>query len=168
MSKDEKGNSRENDQENRLNEVLLSFLEALEKGEAPSKGEILSRYPQFAEELKEFFAKHEQLQNLIGASPTESDSSLASTAFLPIRFGRYRIIEKIASRAGSHVYRAFDTQWLLRLPPDQKTAVFFRFFKNMRIREISEEMNRTPQSVAGLLRRGLKNLGDHIENQDRK
>jgi RNA polymerase sigma-70 factor (ECF subfamily) len=47
---------------------------------------------------------------------------------------------------------------LARLPEDQRTAVEYHHLKEMSVAEIAKLMERTEASVAGLLRRGLKQL----------
>ncbi len=47
---------------------------------------------------------------------------------------------------------------LATLPEDQQTAVEYHYLQEEPIAAIAEAMNRTEASVAGLLRRGLKNL----------
>jgi serine/threonine protein kinase len=57
----------EADREQRLNEVLLAYVEAVEAGQAPDRRQYLAGYPEFASELAEFFASRDQLERL--ASP---------------------------------------------------------------------------------------------------
>jgi RNA polymerase sigma-70 factor (ECF subfamily) len=51
---------------------------------------------------------------------------------------------------------------LARLPDDQRLAVELHYLQDQTIPEISQEMNRTPAAVAGLLRRGLKSLREWL------
>lgn len=48
------------------------------------------------------------------------------------------------------------------LPEDQRTAVELRYLGDCSLDEISELMNRTKTSVAGLLRRGLQSLRERL------
>jgi eukaryotic-like serine/threonine-protein kinase len=56
--------------EPQLQEVLVAFLEAAERGRAPDLPELQRRHPAFAAELAEFFANHAQLDRL--AAPLRS------------------------------------------------------------------------------------------------
>jgi tetratricopeptide (TPR) repeat protein len=52
------------DREARLNDVLLSYAEAVEAGQAPDRQTLLARHPEFADELREFFAGQDQIHRL--------------------------------------------------------------------------------------------------------
>lgn len=49
---------------------------------------------------------------------------------------------------------------LARLPADNRRALVLRHFEGASLAEISVELGRTPQAVAGLLKRGLAQLRD--------
>jgi RNA polymerase sigma-70 factor (ECF subfamily) len=49
-----------------------------------------------------------------------------------------------------------------KLPEDQRTAVEMHYLQEESIAAIAQAMSRTEASVAGLLRRGLKNLRQHL------
>jgi RNA polymerase sigma-70 factor, ECF subfamily len=51
---------------------------------------------------------------------------------------------------------------LLKLRDEERTAVVFKHIHNMSVAEIAEHLGRTSEAVAGLLRRGLKKLRDHL------
>jgi WD40 repeat protein/serine/threonine protein kinase len=55
----ETGNNEEREQ--RLQEILVHYVDALEQGHAPDPKEFLSRYPEFAPELEDYFAGCRQL-----------------------------------------------------------------------------------------------------------
>ena len=48
------------------------------------------------------------------------------------------------------------------LPEDQRTAIELRQLAGYTVNEVAEAMGRSPASVAGLLRRGLKALRHHF------
>jgi RNA polymerase sigma factor (sigma-70 family) len=48
------------------------------------------------------------------------------------------------------------------LPAEQRHAVELKHLTGWRLDAISEQMGRTKQSVAGLLRRGMKELREHL------
>src|SRR5690349_6006480 len=54
------------DREQRLNQVLLTYIEAEQAGQAPQLGKLLLDHPEFAEELLEFIAGRRQLERLAG------------------------------------------------------------------------------------------------------
>ena len=49
-----------------------------------------------------------------------------------------------------------------QLPPNQQDAVILRYWQELKIEEIAEQLDCTPGSVAGLLQRGLKSLRKHL------
>ena len=54
---------------------------------------------------------------------------------------------------------------LVKLPEDQKAAVKFHHLQGLSVAEIAEQMNCSKASVAGLLRRGLKGLREHLKEK---
>jgi len=55
------------DREQRLQEVLVRYVDALEDGHPPDLKEFTARYPEFAADLEEYFAGLRQLDQLAGA-----------------------------------------------------------------------------------------------------
>ncbi len=55
---------------------------------------------------------------------------------------------------------------LSRLPEDQRTAVEGHYLRNASVAEIAAQMGRTEASVAGLLRRGLHNLRQLLQETE--
>ena len=53
--------SPEVDRDDRLNTILLEYVEAVERGEAPDRKRFLDQFPEFADELSSFFATRDQL-----------------------------------------------------------------------------------------------------------
>src|SRR5208282_6464892 len=53
----------ESSREQRLQAVLVACVEALEKGQALDKNELLARYPEFAAELAEFLAGRAHIEH---------------------------------------------------------------------------------------------------------
>src|SRR5262245_60783480 len=88
--------------ERRLEAVLASCLDALERGQAPDRQELLARYPEFTAELEEFLAGREQLDRL--AAPLRAIAPPPGTC---VRyFGDYELLEEIARGGMGVVYRA--------------------------------------------------------------
>jgi RNA polymerase sigma-70 factor (ECF subfamily) len=52
------------------------------------------------------------------------------------------------------------------LPADQRTAVILKHFHGWSLAQISQHMDRSTLAVAGLLKRGLKNLRQAMSNPD--
>jgi RNA polymerase sigma-70 factor, ECF subfamily len=56
---------------------------------------------------------------------------------------------------------------LVRLPEDNRRALVMRHCQGASLAEISEALGRTPQAVAGLLKRGLAQLRDQMPDEGR-
>lgn len=56
---------------------------------------------------------------------------------------------------------------LVRLPEDNRRALLMRHCQGASLAEISEALGRTPQAVAGLLKRGLAQLRDQMPDDER-
>src|SRR5437588_10996740 len=54
------------DREQRLNQVLLAYIDAEQAGRLPPRGKLLIDHPEFAEELIEFVGGRRQLDRLAG------------------------------------------------------------------------------------------------------
>jgi serine/threonine protein kinase len=55
----------------RLNQVLLAYVEAEQAGQAPALGKLLLDHPEFADELVEFITGRKQMNRLAGSLRTE-------------------------------------------------------------------------------------------------
>src|SRR5215475_12840229 len=95
----------------RFDDVLAAFLEALDAGWAPSRAQLLTRYPELAPQLEAFFANGDRVER--GAEPLRSAAGV-----VPVRaadptlaegepaapqawtggrvFGDYELLEEIA------------------------------------------------------------------------
>jgi WD40 repeat protein/serine/threonine protein kinase len=100
------------DREQRLSAVVLSCLEALDRGRTLDRQELLARYPEFAAELSKFLADHVQVdrraaplrivsQHLAAA---EADAALALAAGTPL--GDFRLIRQVGRGGMGVVYEA--------------------------------------------------------------
>ena len=54
---------------------------------------------------------------------------------------------------------------LLRLLDDERSAVVLKHYHNWSVAEIALHLGRTEEAVAGLLRRGLKKLREHLREE---
>lgn len=54
---------------------------------------------------------------------------------------------------------------LLKLLDDERSAVVLKHFHSWSVAEIAQHLGRTQEAVAGLLRRGLKKLRDHLSDE---
>ena len=75
---------------------------------------------------------------LVGADGTPSDCAIAN--------------EQLVSLATA----------LMKLPTDQRKAVELHHLQGLRSAEVAKRLNRTEVAVAGLLRRGLKQLREFV------
>ena len=69
--------------EQRLQEILLPYLQALDGGQAPDRAELLRKHPELAADLEAFFADQECIDRLAASfmeviRPLESVAKLIS------------------------------------------------------------------------------------------
>jgi serine/threonine protein kinase len=69
------------DREQKLAEILLRYVDAVEAGQTPDRRELLARHPEFADELREFFAGRDQLEIL--AAPLRAAAGLSAARRAP-------------------------------------------------------------------------------------
>jgi serine/threonine protein kinase len=93
------------ERERRLHQVVVTCLEAIETGEALSSGHLVLRYPEFAQELAEFFSGREQVERLATplrqvVRPTPASDGRS------VRLGEYRIVREVGRGGMGVVYEA--------------------------------------------------------------
>jgi WD40 repeat protein len=105
--------------EQRLQEALVSCLEAVEAGRTPDRAELLDRYPDCAAELDEFLAGRERVDRVAapyrqvtaaavgraGPGDTPLPGGLCAGP-APRSFGDYELLEEVARGGMGVVYRA--------------------------------------------------------------
>src|SRR4051812_19839512 len=102
--------------EERLHEILAEYLQAVDAGQHPVRQEFLSRHPELAEDLREFFANQDQADKFTGPLRPAAESNeptLATTGpAVPgpgatvHYFGDYELLEPIARGGMGVIYVA--------------------------------------------------------------
>ena len=90
-----------------LDEVILEYLESIDRGVQPDPGEVVRRYPACASELEEFFAAQDELGAWrCGVRPLDTRRAVVAPIQPPARLGDYEILDAVARGGMSTVYRA--------------------------------------------------------------
>lgn len=93
-----------------------------------------------------------------------------------IEFSSVQLEGLLVASGPSPIEKAMKTESVLelcdaleRLPDSQRQAIHLHHWKRMTINDVADEMGRSPVAVAGLLKRGMKSLRNHLkrtEDQD--
>jgi RNA polymerase sigma-70 factor (ECF subfamily) len=70
-----------------------------------------------------------------------------------------------SERAIRHEQLEHLAQLLAQLPEDQQEVLVRKHCLGLKVADIAEDLGRTTASVAGLLRRGLERLRDHLDEE---
>jgi eukaryotic-like serine/threonine-protein kinase len=100
-----------------LIEVLVSYTQALERGEQPDRGALLARYQHLAADLQEYFLGQDELSGLqmpasklatqrVPRTPSETDHVSLPDQPVSRSWGDYEVLGKIAHGGMGVVYRA--------------------------------------------------------------
>src|SRR5438094_2240971 len=123
-----KAYTTEAEREQRLNDILLAYVEAVEAGHAPDRRQLLALYPEFASELSEFFDSRDQVEVMSAplrdfsksgmiraaleivkeAPPDKSTSTIHSSGQAPElgQLGDYQLIREVGRGGMGIVYEA--------------------------------------------------------------
>jgi serine/threonine protein kinase len=85
----------------RLNEALLAYVEALQAGRAPDRGQFLASHPDLRGDLEEFFAGHDEVERLAVAL-REAGGSAPDIGEL----GDFRLLREVGRGGMGVVYEA--------------------------------------------------------------
>jgi serine/threonine protein kinase len=94
------------DREERLNEVLLGYVEARQAGRAPDRDEFLAAHPDLRPELEEFFAGHDEVERLAAPFREATRSEPGDAATEIGQLGDFRLLREIGRGGMGVVYEA--------------------------------------------------------------
>jgi WD40 repeat protein len=90
--------------ENELEDIILAYLTAVDAGQAPSRQDLLNRYPEFASDLAAFFADQDQTASYV--SPFRNVGPAGAAVLQDPSFGDYRLLEEIGRGGMGVVFKA--------------------------------------------------------------
>jgi hypothetical protein len=103
-------NSRDADtHEERVDRVILAYLEEVDAGREPDRRALVARYPDLADELTAFFADQDQVARLARpavAETTDEATTATDPGEVPAAVGGYRLVRLLGAGGMGRVYEA--------------------------------------------------------------
>src|SRR5579884_3116516 len=94
------------ERELRFQEVVASYLEGLESGQAEDLPALLQRYPELAGEIAAFFDNQERIARLV---PSPAGRAAVGREPMPASLGDFRIVREVGKGGMGVVYEAEQT-----------------------------------------------------------
>jgi serine/threonine protein kinase len=101
------------DREERLNAVLLTYLENVQAGRAPDRRQVLAAHPDLRPELEEFFASHDEVERLAAPIREVAAESSPGPVISPVagpselgQLGDFRLLREVGRGGMGVVYEA--------------------------------------------------------------
>ena len=92
--------------EARVDAAIAEFLQAAEAGRASSVADLLARYADVADELREFLADHSVFQQMTASLLGRATTAVAAAETLPRRCGEFELLRLIGQGGMGRVYES--------------------------------------------------------------
>jgi serine/threonine protein kinase len=104
---DEQSRRTTSEQDARLEEDLLAYVEGRHAGREPSRSELLASHPDHRRELEEFFAGHDEVERLAAALAEPASGALPPVSAHEIgTLGDFRVLREVGRGGMGVVYEA--------------------------------------------------------------